>query len=501
MRRGLFMASIVTASHVSFDLPNGRELLKDLSFSLDDQLAALVGPNGVGKSCLARLLVGELAPTSGVIRRHRPLALLRQREVPREHVSVADYLAGAYSWSQLGEELLHEIDTHAPCTSLSGGQWMRVRLARELDDRFLILDEPTNDLDRDGRQAVMRFLRGRRGGALLISHDRECLGLCEAIVELSSRGLSRFGGGWSAYSDARARERESLAEALAFAKRRRDAARVERAEARAQQHKRDRRGEQAAARGGMPRILLGARKSRAQASGGKRHAAAAERLDEAVRAAHEAFSELKIEAVMYADLVGGALAAQKLVAEARDFNVRFGGWLYRQDLSFTWRGNVRLAICGANGTGKSTLLKALAGVALATRGTLRRGELVTLYLDQRLAQLEDGKSVFDNIRAVSTAGDGELRNGLARFLFAGEAAFQPVRELSGGERLRAALAQGFLRTDKPELLLLDEPTNNLDLLNIEFLEGLVREFRGALVVVSHDETFLERCGVTDELVL
>jgi ATPase subunit of ABC transporter with duplicated ATPase domains len=435
-----------------------------------------------------------------VILRHRPLALFPQRQLPGP-VTVADHLGVAYAWSELGERLLDGIDREAPCTTLSGGQWMRVRLARALDDQFLVLDEPTNDLDREARQAVMRFLRGRRGGALLISHDRECLGLCDGILELSNRGLARFGGGWSAYTEAKQREREGLAAALELAKRRREAARLERAAQRERQDKRNRRGEAAAARGGMPKILLGTRKSRAQAGGGKRDAAAGTRIDEAVRAAHEAYSELKVDPVMYADLVGGALAAQKLVAEARDFNVRFGRWLYREDLSFTWRGNVRVAIQGANGSGKSTLLEALAGTPLATRGTLRRGELITLHLDQRLASLDDAKSVFDNVRAVSSLSDGEIRNGLARFLFARDSAFQRVSELSGGERLRAALAQGFLRADKPELLVLDEPTNNLDLANIELLENLVREFRGALVVVSHDQTFLERCAVADELVV
>jgi ATPase subunit of ABC transporter with duplicated ATPase domains len=492
------MGSIVTASGVWFDLPNGRELFHNLSFTVDDGLSALVGPNGVGKTCLARLLVGELSPSRGAIRRHGALTYFPQRQLPPPG-TVAEHLAGAYVWSELGDELLDGIDRDARCTALSGGQWMRVRLARALDDELLILDEPTNDLDGDARRALERFLRGRRGGALLISHDREALRLGNVVFELSNRRLARFGGGWDAYVDAREHEREATAAALEVAKRRREAARRERNEQRERQERRNQKGAQAAARGGLPKILLGARKSRAQATTGKLDGAAAERLDDAVRAAHDAYRELKVEPVMYADLVGGALATQKLVAEARDFNVCFTRWLYREDLSFTWRGNVRVAIRGANGAGKSTLLRALVGDRFTTRGTLRRGELSTLYLDQRLAQLDDDKSVLDNVRAVSTASDSELRNGLARFLFAKEAAFQIVAELSGGERLRAALAQGFLRADRPELLVLDEPTNNLDLANIEFLEGLVRAFRGALVVVSHDEVFLERCDVGEEL--
>jgi ATPase subunit of ABC transporter with duplicated ATPase domains len=134
---------------------------------------------------------------------------------------------------------------------------------------------------------------------------------------------------------------------------------------------------------------------------------------------------------------------------------------------------------------------------LQTRGDLRRGDVVTVYLDQRCSLLDDSRSVFDNVRAVSSASESEIRNGLARFLFTGDIVFQQADQLSGGERLRAALARCFLGTHQPQLLLLDEPTNNLDLANVEFLETIVSGFKGALILVSHDQHFVERCGVTN----
>jgi ATPase subunit of ABC transporter with duplicated ATPase domains len=498
--RGLFMSSMVTARDVSFELPNGRELLKDLNFSLDAALVALVGPNGVGKTCLARLIAGEIRPTTGSIRCAGSVKLFPQRESPPA-VTVAEYLSADYEWTLRGERLLHAIDRDANCTTLSGGQWMRVRLARALDDDFLILDEPTNDLDREGRAAVLDFLRSLTGGALVISHDRELLKTCDEFLELSNRGLTRFSGGWVDYVEAKERESTRLNAALESAKRERDAVRASRIEQVARQEKRNRRGADRAARGGAPKILLGARERKAQASSGNLDAATLEKSADAVRAAREALSELKIDPVMYADLIATQLPAQKLIAEAHGFNIRLRDWIYRDDLNFSWRGNVRVAVNGPNGSGKSTLLKALLGDVFETRGELRRGELETLYLDQRCSSLDDAKSVFDNIRAVSGASDTEIRNGLARFLFASDAVFQPVSQLSGGERLRAALARGFLGTAKPELVMLDEPTNNLDLTNVEFLEGLIGGFRGALIVISHDEEFLANCGVTAELVV
>ncbi len=494
------MPSIVVAHDVSYELADGRELFNRLNFSLDAGLTALVGPNGVGKTVLARLLAGELQPTHGVVRRQAPVVLFAQRAIP-PGVKVEQFLAEAHEWSLLRERLLQGIDREQNCRDLSGGQWMRVRLAHAIPDDFLILDEPTNDLDRDGRELVAQFIRMRRAGTLLISHDRELLELCSDFLELSNRGLMKFSGGWSAYLDARQHERERLTTALDLAKRDRDRVQAERIEHSERQERRSRRGTQSAARGGMPRILLGGRKRRAQETTGRLNAAALERADTAVRDVHAALGELKIDPVMYADIASCSIPSQKLVAEAHGFNVRFRDWIYAHDLDFDWRGNVRVALRGANGSGKSVLLRALRGDELETRGEWRRGHLVTLFVDQRCSVLDDDLSVFDNVRSVSSAPDSDLRNGLARFLFAGDRAWQPVKQLSGGERLRAALARGFLSTLKPELMVLDEPTNNLDLKNIEFLEAVVRRFNGAVVVVSHDERFLQGCELRQELTI
>lgn len=491
------MSPVIVARDVAYEFSNGRELFKDLGFSLNAIRAGLVGPNGVGKTSLARLLAGELEPSRGVIQRQGALTLFAQRELAAA-VTVADYLASVDQWSLTRDRLLANIDQQALCTTLSGGQWMRVRLARALDDGFLILDEPTNDLDGDGREAVFQFLRAHTGGVLLISHDREALDLCDEILELSNRGLMKFGGSWSAYAVEKDRERARLDAALDQAKRERDAAVIHRHEQQARQDKRNRRGQAAAARGGIPRILAGGRKRAAQVTTGKRDVALVERTEAAVKSAHEAFENLKVDPVMYADLLGRELPSQKLIAEARGFNIRFDDWLYPHDLDFSWRGNVRIALQGANGSGKSTLLKALTGDSFFTRGELNRGQLVTLYVDQRCSVLNDTLSVLDNVRSVAPGSESDIRTHLARFLFTRDTVFQKAGSLSGGERLRATLARGLLSTHKPELLLLDEPTNNLDLANIEFLETLVREYRGALIVVSHDRTFLARCEVSEE---
>ncbi|TGN04019.1 ATP-binding cassette domain-containing protein [Leptospira dzoumogneensis] len=494
------MQSSIVANDVSFEFSDGRILFQNLHFSIGQERTALVGPNGIGKTYLAKLIVGEIETSKGKISRNSALSYVPQREKP-ERITVEEFLQN-YSWSLLGEKLLTGIDRKNFCDQLSGGEWMRVRLAEKLEDQFLILDEPTNDLDQESKKVLIRFLKEYEYGFLLISHDRECLKLCETILELSNLGLNKYGGGWNSYEETKERERKNSLAALEKARRDRDAAQAKRIEQIERQEKRNRKGVKSAAKGGTPKILLGARKRNAQTTSGKLNSSSLEKANEKILEVYEAMDRLKIDPIMYADLSGKAIPSQKLVAEAKDLNIRFQDWIYEKDLNFSWKGNIRIAIKGGNGSGKSTLLQALlGGKGLETKGSLTLGKLNTLYIDQRCNQLDDSKSIFENVRDVSTLDESEIRNGLAKFLFFKDTVFQKVRTLSGGERLRAALARGLLSTEKPELLLLDEPTNNLDLENIEFLENLIREFKAAVLIVSHDELFLENCGIQEELTI
>lgn len=241
-------------------------------------------------------------------------------------------------------------------------------------------------------------------------------------------------------------------------------------------HKRSSRGAAQAARGGMPGMLAGARARRAQVTSGKLEVRALERSQQAVRDAHDALRNLKLEPAMYATLSGRQLPPGKLVAEAHGFNVCFQHWVYRKDLDFRWRGNVRVALKGGNGSGKTTLVKALLGHPFKTRGELRRGEIATLYIDQRCSTLDDERSLLENVLQFAPGPVGQVRTALATFQCPQEQVFQRTGELSGGERLRVALAHGFLGARQPELLVLDEPTNNLDLENVVFS----REARGRI---------------------
>jgi ATPase subunit of ABC transporter with duplicated ATPase domains len=487
-----------------------RVIVRDVTFSFLPKKYGLVGANGVGKTTLAQLLSGRLEPTSGRVLRSAAVAYLAQHE-PRSRGTVGEVLVDVWSRSSLYSDLIADLvsplDERRNLTELSGGEWMRLRLARALGSspEFLILDEPTNDLDREGRNVALRLLRGFPGGILAISHDRELLRGVDEILELKPSGLTRYGGAFDFYWQERAAARERQQNALDRARGEKRAADRERQEKLQRQERRMRAGARRAATGGVPRIVAGGMKRRAQATAGKLKQQADRVVEEAAEDVSEALEALESDPFMRLDFESEAPPASRLFFEARDLNLCFDGAegpLWPRGLSFLMRGRERWHVQGSNGSGKSTLLRLLLGEQLETiSGTLWAADRPMVYLDQSLSLLRTDLSVLENIRDGSRFPLAQLRNELAFYGFKGDSVHQRVGTLSGGERLRAALASCFLGAAIPQVILLDEPTNNLDFQSLDLLEAALSKYRGLMVLVSHDSAFVDDVVVTNQLVL
>ncbi len=489
----------ITFQNVGFEWPDGKKIFENLNLSLDQEMYGLVGPNGIGKTTFAALVAQKILPTSGHIQfRDKNIFLFSQYE-KAESLSVAEYLleSAIYEDARL-LSFLNDIPFEKQCHELSGGQWTRVRFSKVLSGRsdFIILDEPTNHLDIEGRRLIGEMISLYRGGMLIISHDRSLLNRVDKIIELSSHGISLFSGGWDEYYVWREKEREQLHKNLESAKKNRAAEKRNHSEKIESQVKRQNRGQKNAEKGGIPKILLGKRKRDAQETMGKIDQSSAKKMDEAVKEAHVAYQNLKVDSVMFPYLPQVHLPQGKIIFEARDFNFKYSredSPLWKENLNFIIQGSGRVAITGSNGSGKTTLLnlfneRPLAGEKI---GLLKKGNVNLGFLDQHYSGLNHNQSIIENVREMSSLSDIEIRNFLAMFLFKSESVYQKVSTLSGGEKLRVSLAKILLATPHIDGLVLDEPTNNLDLVNIEFLERFLKEFQGALIVVSHDHTFLE----------
>jgi ATPase subunit of ABC transporter with duplicated ATPase domains len=403
---------------------------------------------------------------------------------------------------------------------LSGGETIGVALAARFLRRpgILLLDEPTNNLDLDARRRLYDAVAAWSGVMVIVSHDRELLGLVDRIADLSGGEVRMYGGNLDAYSELMAVEHEAAQRAVTSAGAEVRRQRRDLIDAQIKQATRDRQGRKVAASRSLPKAVTDARKKHAQESAGRsrelhteRLATARSRLEEAKQAARDD-AEIRVELPATAVPAGRTVltvtglpgarwhpaarpqpaASPKTETETETVKAPLPGVL----AELIVRGPERIALTGPNGAGKTTLLRAIADAATLPGVSIRRGAVVG-YLPQRLDILDDSLTVVDNVRAAAPAASvNEVRASLARFLFRGGRADRRAGTLSGGERFRAVLAALLLAQPAPQLLLLDEPTNNLDLASVRQLSQALESYRGAILVASHDVPFLRSAGVT-----
>ncbi len=525
------MSASITLSRLAWSAPDGRQLFSDLSLSFSAERAGLVGRNGVGKTTLIKLMTGELRPHAGTISVSGTLGVLRQSvqikpdetiadlfsarealavlrraeagEASNEDLANADWTLEARIDSALSEAGLNATpETHLAV--LSGGQRTRASLAALsfAQPDFLLLDEPTNNLDQAGRAAVIDLLANWRAGAIVVSHDRELLETMDAIVELTSLGATRYGGNWSHYREHKALELTAARHDLADAEKRvAEVARNAQATAERKARK-DSAGKKQGNKGGMPRINLGRLQDRSEATGGENARLADRRRAQALEAVASARERIEILQPLSVVLPPTRLPASKMVMTIDAVTAGYAtDRAIIRDLSFTITGPERIAVTGPNGAGKTTLLALIIGQLQPFSGAVRVMTDFAL-LDQRVSLLDPSLSIRDNFKRINPEADeNACRAALARFMFRADAALQIVSTLSGGQMLRAGLACALGGATPPHLLILDEPTNHLDIDAIEAVEAGLRAYDGALLVVTHDNAFLEAIGITRQLEL
>jgi ATP-binding cassette subfamily F protein uup len=435
----------------------------------------VVGRNGGGKSTLLEVLARRRAPDGGRVThtgglRTGFLAQADRLDPARSVRSAAVGDRAEHAWRsdprmrEVTDALLAGLDLDGPVASLSGGEGRRVALARLLvdDPDLLLLDEPTNHLDVDGVDWLARHLAGRRGALVAVTHDRWFLdAVCEQTWEVVGGEVQAYDGGYSAFVLAKA---ERLRAADAMDERRRNLLRKELAWLR--------RGPPA--RTSKPRFRVDAANA---------------------LIADEPPPRDTVELV--------AVAGQRLgrsVYDVEDVTVELGDRTLLSDVTWRLGPGDRVGVVGANGAGKTTVLRLLAvdGDQLApTSGQVRVGRTVRAgYLSQTVAELPPDLRALEAVEEVRPVVDlGRGRELTARQLaerlgFTGERLWTRVADLSGGERRRLQLLR--LLMEGPNVLLLDEPTNDLDVETLGALEDLLDGFAGTLVVVSHDRYFLER---------
>lgn len=511
-----FATAFLTAQDLGYELPDGTVLFKNLNLSLNTKKIALVGPNGIGKSTLAKILCGELQATSGKINKNTEVKYFAQTATITDQ-AVHEYLQEVWEQSgydsSMAEFLLQGISLDLALGALSGGEQMRVRLLKTISESasLLILDEPSNNLDMSSKEVLIQFINQYANGLLLISHDRLLLQQVDQILELSNQGLSVYGGNFQDYEQQRQKQQLKQEAELAYLKKEKRKLQLEGYEKIKVQEKRMRSGAQSAEKGGMPKILLGARKRQAQKSLGNIESKEQKRLEQSHHELLQKILERKIDDDLLLQLPEVILPTGSEVCRAVNLNLRFkkaANDLWKTPISFQIDGGDRVAIQGRNGVGKTSLLKFLTSQSgaddwLVPMGEFKKIQRPFFYLDQSLIFLNKNseEKLIEFVMQDSRFDITQTRNLLARYQFYGQEVFKKIKDLSGGEKLKLGLSHLFLTRLNYEVLILDEPTNNLDLKSLEVLEKVLNSFKGALIVISHDPVFLKKMAINKVILL
>ena len=468
----------------------GAPILEKVNLQIErGEMVGLLGRNGMGKTTLLKLVYGELEPDSGVISRQQNLrtAYLPQ-EVPLGLAgTVASIIANGVNpgmtpefapedtWQQQlqVEKVIArmQLDAEAQFDSLSAGLKRRVLLARGLvrDPDVLLLDEPTNHLDIDAISWLEDYLAHWGGTLLFVTHDRAFLQrLSTRIVELDRGVLFNWNCSYATFLKNK--------EALLSAEQDQNATFDKKL---AQEEQWIRKG-------------IEARRTRNEGR------------VRALKRLREIRSERREQPGKAHLVIQEARRTGKLVIEAEKVSFAYDQQVIVRDFTITIQRGDKIGIIGPNGSGKTTLLRILMGQLVPQQGQIRHGtNLEVAYFDQLRAQLDDTKSAFDNVGqgrdTILINGKWRNLNGyLEDFLFTSDRVRAPISVFSGGERNRLLLARLF--SLPANLLVMDEPTNDLDIETLELLEDLLLDYRGTLLMVSHDRAFLNNL-VTSTLVM
>ncbi len=459
-----------------------QPLFRDISLSLlQNERLGLIGPNGSGKSTLLKILSGIVEPDVGEIsrRRNTSLVYLPQEDVFDPEATVGNILfsllpAGLENWER--DKRVEEIrslvefdDMNQKTATLSGGWRKRLAIGQALIQApdIILMDEPTNHLDLEGILWLEKLLQSTQFAFILVSHDRFFLeNATNRIVELNKRytdGYLKVDGNYSKFVEMRARHFDQLArrEISLSGKARREIEWL-------------RRGPKA------------------------RTTKARSRIDSANRLIDD-LSDVKERNIRTAgpriDFDGTERKTKKLL-DVKKLRITRADKLLFSELELTLSPNTCIGIMGRNGSGKSTLLNLLNGKLSADAGYIKRADAVKIVTFDQERDLTDESLSLQ--QALVESGDSVIYRGKSihiiswakRFLFTPDQLEMPVSQLSGGEKARVLLANLMLRP--AEILLLDEPTNDLDIPTLEILEENLKDFPGAIVLISHDRFLVDR---------
>lgn len=514
-----------------FHIKNTNVVFNDVSISFSHKKYGIIGDNGVGKTTLMKLLAGQLQPEKGAIQYEGSILYLPQshEEIPTQAtlatvLGISPYLDAlnrvntgfahehdfelldnfwdieARTQTALSQLSLWPIDLKTPFQSLSGGQKTKTLLAKALlfQADFILMDEPTNNLDTSTRTVLYNFISEYNKGIIIISHDRSLLHLVDEIIEITPLSINYFGGNIDFYSHQKAIYQEALKNAYNQAQ---QSIKKTKSTLQASKEKHERlanRGKKAFQRGHIDKLTARSKQGKSEKTHGKLTALSDKMMQEKQSTLNDIASKIeqKIDITGYIEKTAVPNGKTVLSIHSLAFKYKQHSQLIISNINLTVTGPERIAITGNNGSGKSTILKLIMNELKPTSGDITVAVKQVIYLDQTVSLLKPDETLIENfINLNPNATQFDAYHALAAFMFRNTEAKKKISMLSGGEKIRAGLAATLMSKTPPQLLILDEPTNHLDLRSIQAIEDILLQFQGALIVVSHDENFIKNIKI------
>lgn len=528
----------IIVKQLSYIHPDKVSLFHNINFSVSKgQKVSLIGSNGSGKSTLLGIIAGSMQPSEGeVIYQDECPYYVPQHFGQYDHYTVAEALqiseklralhailegnTDMTNFTLLGDDWnieeraysamskwgLSHIRLSETMKNLSGGEKTKVFLAgTDIHSPVnILLDEPSNHLDKTGRELLYDLIKNSNATIIVVSHDRTLLNLIDLTFELTHNQIEIYGGNYEFYKIRKAEQQEALQFHLEEKQKELRKARTIARETAERKQKRDARGKKDMKNKGVPRIMLNTIRNRAESSAAKlqeTHAHKMENIADEMKQLRQQLPEKKDLKLNFDD---ADLHTGKIMVTAQNINFGYSDqMLWNSPLDFEIRSGDRIVIKGENGTGKTTLLKLIFGNLKPKQGHIIRSDFQYLYIDQDYSIIDNELTVFEQLQKFNSShlSEDELRILLHRYLFTYNTWNKPCKKLSGGEKMRLVFCCMQVDNKAPDMFILDEPTNNLDIQSLDIVTDTIKDYKGTLLVISHDAYFVKEIGITKEIEL
>jgi ATPase subunit of ABC transporter with duplicated ATPase domains len=517
--------------NISYSHANRDLLFRDINLNINKHdKVALIGNNGSGKSTLLKILSAALLPTSGTVRSNPKPYFVPQIFGQFNHYTIAQALGIENKLKALcailegnitdeNFQLLNDdwtieercieafahwgldgLDLNQKLESISGGQKTKVFLAgiRIHAPGIVLLDEPSNHLDTQSRNILYDYIRSTTNTLVVVSHDRTLLNLLDPVYELDKNGITVYGGNYDFYVEQKRIEKDALKQDLRTKEKAVRKAKEKERESLERQQRLDARGKKKQEKAGLPTISMNTLRNNAEKSTSRMKNVHQEKVNGLTEGLKQLRKQLPDTNKMKMALDASFLHKGKILITADNVNFTYGDCLlWSQGLNFKIVSGERIVVKGSNGSGKTTLLKMILGELMPQTGILERSNVKAIYIDQDYSLIDNNLTVYEQAQHFNSGllEEHEIKIRLNRFLFSGKYWDKRCVTLSGGEKMRLMLCCLTISNHAPDMIILDEPTNNLDIQNIKILTDALNEYKGTLLVVSHDQYFLEQIEI------